>query len=149
RVTDELLALDGNGGVRWVRGGVAAWLAQHAAAPARTAAAPPARAASVSTAAAPTSGAGRPASSSAGAQRSAVAGRSPSTVRRQLGAAARELATAVVARDEVAASLAAAAGHEQLTELSELLAVRQAKVDELEERWLSLASEGETLGLDL
>ncbi len=32
RVTDELLALDGRGGVRWVRGGVSAWLAQRAAA---------------------------------------------------------------------------------------------------------------------
>ena len=29
RVTDELLALDGKGGVRWIRGGVAAWMAQR------------------------------------------------------------------------------------------------------------------------
>ena len=28
RVTDELLALDGEGGVRWIRGGVGAWLAR-------------------------------------------------------------------------------------------------------------------------
>ena len=34
RVTDELLALDGRGGVRWIRGGVDAWLAQRAEAPA-------------------------------------------------------------------------------------------------------------------
>ena len=31
RVTDELLALDGKGGARWIRGGVAAWLAEHQA----------------------------------------------------------------------------------------------------------------------
>ncbi|MEO5725350.1 MAG: ABC-F family ATP-binding cassette domain-containing protein [Ilumatobacteraceae bacterium] len=32
RVTDELLALDGRGGIRWVRGGVAAWLTERAVA---------------------------------------------------------------------------------------------------------------------
>ena len=36
RVTDELLALDGDGGVRWIRGGVGAWLAQRAARRRRT-----------------------------------------------------------------------------------------------------------------
>ena len=36
RVTDELLALDGDGGVRWIRGGVGAWLAQRAEAAAPT-----------------------------------------------------------------------------------------------------------------
>jgi ATP-binding cassette subfamily F protein uup len=151
RVTDELLALDGDGGVRWVRGGVAAWLAQHAASPARTAASVPTRAASVSTAPASASGGGRSAgrASGPGAPRAAASGRSPSTVRRQLGAAERELAAAVVARDKVAVSLAAAVGHEQLTERSRQLAVQQAKVDELEERWLSLAGEGESLGLDM
>ena len=36
RVTDELLALDGSGGVRWIRGGVGAWLAQRAQSPVRS-----------------------------------------------------------------------------------------------------------------
>jgi ATP-binding cassette subfamily F protein uup len=151
RATDELLALDGRGAARWVRGGVAAWLAQHAASPART----------VPTMAAPTrplpGNAGGPSSpapaTSAGtvssSENTASSGRSPSTVRRQLGAAERDLATAVQARDSVAASLAAASGHEQLIELSELLAERQRSVDELEERWLSLAAAAESLGLDV
>ena len=81
--------------------------------------------------------------------RAARGSRSPSTVRRQLGQAERELASAAAERDAAAAALAAASGHEQLIERSELLALRQARVDELEERWLTLAGEAESLGLDV
>jgi hypothetical protein len=82
RVTDELLALDGRGGAAWVRGGVAAWLAAREASsgpmPAQNAKAKPA---APSVPAAPAAPRPKPAG-----------GRSPSTVRRQLGQAERDLA---------------------------------------------------------
>ena len=82
RVTDELLAFDGSGGMRWIRGGVAAWLD-----------APPARRhsgrrANVVAARAATANAGGTSRTQGSARRS------PSTVRRQLGQAERDLATA-------------------------------------------------------
>jgi ABC transport system ATP-binding/permease protein len=128
RVTDELLALDGRGGVRWIRGGVGAWLAQRAAAPS-----------------APLTQVVR----SAPAVKVAAGSRSPSTVRRQLGQAERELATATAARDRVAAKMGSTNAHWELAELAEQLAAAQAKVDAAEEAWLALAAEAEALGLDV
>ena len=83
RVTDELLALDGDGGVRWIRGGVAAWLAQRAARRRRRGRPP--------TLSLPKPPAPRRGNVAAAAARR---GRSPSTVRRQLGQAERDLAAA-------------------------------------------------------
>ena len=131
RVTDELLALDGRGGAAWIRGGVAGWLAEREA----VAAAPPAPTAPRT--AAPL----RPAK--------AAAGRSPSTVRRQLGQAERDLATATARRDELVAELGTALDHREMAALGERLATAQGAVDAAEEAWLALADEAEALGLDI
>ena len=132
RVTDELFALDGRGGAAWIRGGVAAWLQQReqpsAVAPAKQAAKP---------APAPT------------VRAKPSAGRSPSTVRRQLGQAERDLAAATERREALSAELAAALDHREMAALGERLAAAQVAVDAAEEAWLALADEAEALGLEL
>ena len=135
RVTDELLALDGRGGVRWVRGGVTAWLAEHTAAQSATA---------PSNFVAPKAPTATPATKlgNAGAAR-----RSPSTVRRQLGQAERDLAAATAVRDDLARQMGTTNAHWELTELAEQLAAAEAKVAAIEDAWLALATEAEDLGL--
>jgi ABC transport system ATP-binding/permease protein len=133
RVTDELLALDGHGGVRWVRGGVAAWLAQRVETP------KPLNFVVADTPAASAATTLRP--------QGVVVGRSPSTVRRQLNQAERDLAAAVVARDELAGEMSTTNTYWELSELGNRLAAAQARVAALEESWLALASEAEELGL--
>jgi len=140
RVTDELLALDGRGGTEWIRGGVAGWLAAREAS-ARTPAATMG-----------SKGAGTPArtpSSGAAVVKPASGGRSPSTVRRQMGQAERELAAATERRDALTAELASRLDHRELAALGERLAVAQQAVDAAEEAWLALADEAERLGLEL
>ncbi len=134
RVTDELLALDGDGTARWVRGGVAVWLAERDAAPVVSLSAPtkattPARAA-------------KPALKSSG-------GRSPSTLRRLLGQAERDVAAAVTSRDGLIAKLSTETDHVQLTALGEQLAKVQAKLEAAEESWLALADEAAAQGLEV
>ena len=128
RVTDELLALDGTGGVRWIRGGVSAWLAQRAAAVAEPIPPMTARAQTQPRAKPPT-------------------GRSPSTVRRDLAKAERKLASAGAERDKLAALMASTNAHWELSALGEQLAAAQANVVATEEHWLALAAEAEALGL--
>ncbi|MCU1429158.1 MAG: hypothetical protein JWL83_3158, partial [Actinomycetia bacterium] len=139
RTVSEVMALDLNGRAVVVRGGVAGWLAQHAARP---------------TGAAGTAGS---ASAAPAAQRietrpaaKPVSRKSPSTLRRQLGLADRELADAIAARDKVQAELVAVrADHKELVRLSAKLATSQRCVDATEERWLSLADEAESLRMDI
>ena len=128
RVTDELLALDGSGGVRWIRGGVAAWLAQRAAADA---------------APMPQMSARAPAST----REKPRSGRSPSTVRRDLARAEAKLASANAARDQLDKEMASTNAHWELSTLGEQLAAAQAKVAAAEEAWLALAAEAEALGI--
>ena len=133
RVTDELFALDGRGGAAWIRGGVAAWLQQREQ---------------------PTPPAGKPASKQAPAsaptlRAKPMSGRSPSTVRRQLGQAERDLATAAQRRDGLTAELGTALDHREMAALGERLAKAQEAVDAAEEAWLTLADEAEALGLEL
>ena len=133
RVTDELFALDGRGGAAWIRGGVAAWLQQREQ---------------------PTTPTGKPASKQGPAsaptlRAKSTSGRSPSTVRRQLGQAERDLATATQRRDELTAELGTALDHREMAALGERLAKAQEAVDAAEEAWLALADEAEALGLEL
>ncbi len=133
RTVTEVLALDGHGGAAVVRGGVAGWLAARAAA----AGSKPAPAPVVAT-----------------RQPSAVQApqpmRSPSTVRRQLGAAERDLAQMTGARDRLSEQLTVAGGdHVLLTDLSGQLAAAQEAVDAAEETWLALAGDAEALGLEV
>ena len=75
--------------------------------------------------------------------------RSPSTVRRQLGQAERDLAAAGLRRDEVLLELQSALDHREMAALGERLAKAQEAVDGAEEAWLALAAEAEALGLEL
>ncbi len=137
RTVTEVLAIDNNGRAAVVRGGVAGWLAQRAAQAAGT----PRSAGSTTTA--------PPARKSAPTPPATVSKKSPSTLRRQLGVADRELAEAITARDKVQAELVAAGGnHEELARLSAKLATSQSRVDTAETRWLSLADEAESLQMD-
>jgi ATP-binding cassette subfamily F protein uup len=138
RVTDELLVLDGRGAAAWQRGGVAAWLAERAAAVAAPAGGRPATPTPPPSRAAPVAG------STAGSAAS-----SPSTIRRRLGVAEREVAAAAAARDRLAAELAALTDHRRLAELGEQLTAAQARLDAEEAVWMELAAEAEARGLDI
>jgi ABC transport system ATP-binding/permease protein len=131
RVTDELLALDGRGGVRWIRGGVRAWLAQRAAA----------------TTTPPPSNTVAPNVVKAMAATKLPKMRSPSTVRRQLSQAERDLGAAIAAREKLAAQIGATNAHTELAVLGEQLAAAQTRVATAEEAWLALAAQAEALGL--
>jgi ATP-binding cassette subfamily F protein uup len=139
RVTDELLALDGRGGVRWIRGGVSAWLAQRSAE-----AATPAAASSVVAAKSPGTVAARTLPHQ-GTRK--AGGRSPSTVRRKLAQAERQLAAAITARDQLATRITSTNAHRELASLGQELAAAQSAVATAEEAWLTLAAEAEGLGL--
>jgi len=132
RCVTEVMALDGDGGCRLVRGGVAGWLAERAErASSRTLRAPVRQPVAAVASAAPRT-------------------RSPSTLRRQLGAAERDLAARIEVRDRVAHELGCAAtDHFEAARLSADLADAQAAVDAAEEAWLVLAAEAESIGLDV
>jgi len=135
RTVTEVMALDGRGRAVVVRGGVAGWLAQHAARPTGSAG---------STSSAPA------ASRRAPSVARPVSPKSPSTLRHQLGLADRDLADAIAARDKVQTQLVAAgADHKELARLGAELAGSQSRVDAAEERWLSLADEAESLRMDI
>ena len=130
RTVDQVLALDGAGGVRRVRGGVAGWLAERAAAPTVT-----------------TRGAAAAASATKAPAAPAAKARTSSTWKRRLDEAERAIARTTQERDRLAADLASGIpDHVRLIELSDALARSQALVDEAEERWLSLAAEAEAAG---
>jgi ATP-binding cassette subfamily F protein uup len=135
RVTDELFVLDGHGSARWLRGGVAAWLAEREA-PAQN---KPAQNKPAQTAAEPKA-ASRP---------KPPGGRSPSTIRRQLAQAtqAMEAATALIAQLET--RLAAAADHVQRAAVSAELGGAHEALHAAETQWMDLAGELEAQGLDL
>ena len=156
RTVNEVLALDAKGGAGVVRGGVAGWLAQRATQPSSVSAA--AAAVAVATRTAPRSDVGGTgaggglvaATDVIAAPSRPISKKSPSTLRRQLEVADRDLAKAVTARDSVLAQMSATgATHEQLVRLSVELATKQAAVDSTEERWLALADQAESLGMDL
>ena len=132
RVTEELLALDGQGGARWIRGGVAVWLAEHQAQstiPQQT---------GRSTPTAPAVVASKPAGT-----------KSASTLRRMLEKAEKDLASATTKLAAVTVELQNALDHREMAAIGERLAAAQVAVDQAEERWLGLAAEGESLGLAL
>jgi ATP-binding cassette subfamily F protein uup len=139
RTVGEVIALDGDGRAVVVRGGVAGWLAQHAARPAGSAGSAGPAAVTPAPRRSPTLPVASP-----------VSTKSPSTLRRQLGLADRELADAIAARDRVQAELVAVGhDHGELVRLGAKLATSQHRVDAAEERWLSLADEAESLRMDI
>jgi ATP-binding cassette subfamily F protein uup len=133
RTVSDVLALDGEGGVRRVRGGVAGWLAERAAAAGTS----PTRRLETSIP--------RPDQAPR-----VTKGRTPSTLRRLLGEAERRVAQATKERDRLAQELTDATGdHRHLGELSEKLAAAQHLVDTAEEAWLALAEEADAQGLSV
>jgi ATP-binding cassette subfamily F protein uup len=136
RTVTEVLALDGAGGARLVRGGVAGWLAERAAqaAPAKSS---PAKAPSVAPKAAP-------------APRPVRNGRSPSTLRRLIGEAERAIAAATERRDGLLAELAAVGSdHELLAKVGAELGRAEEAIGAAEAQWLTLGEEAESQGLSL
>ncbi|HEY3833349.1 MAG TPA: ABC-F family ATP-binding cassette domain-containing protein [Acidimicrobiia bacterium] len=142
RTVTEVLALDGNGRTSVVRGGVAGWLAQHAAQPSTTTRGP------VSAGSASSAAPARPRSTATEAPR--VTTKSPSTLRHQLGRADRALADAIATRDALQTELGAAVNdREELVRLGGLLTAAQERVDAAEDHWLSLADEAESLRMEI
>lgn len=79
--------------------------------------------------------------------------KSPSTIRRLVAQADKELAKATAARDRLSDELRSAASgggdHTRLASISENLAHAQAEVDRAEEAWITLAAEAEARGIDM
>ena len=138
RTVTEVLALDGSGGARMVRGGVDGWLRERVRPPV-----PPAPV-----------GKPQPGTSTA-VPKTAVpkTAKSPSTIRRLVAQATREIAASTGLRDALSAELSAVAAsggtHTRLADLGERLAAAQSAVDAAEEMWMSLAAEAEARGIEL
>jgi len=153
RTVTDVLALDGDGGVRPVRGGVAGWLAER-----ETAKSSSGPAKSSSGPAKPMSGTEKPLSntvkSSSTSKSPTTTAKSPSTLKRLLAQAEKALEVAISKRDATSAELAAHAAstsgdHARLATLSEQLAAAQMAVDAAEETWIEFAAEVEARGISL
>ncbi|HAS11379.1 MAG TPA: hypothetical protein DCS55_12825, partial [Acidimicrobiaceae bacterium] len=71
---------------------------------------------------------------------------SPSTLRRELNAAERNLAKATTEVERIEADLHDAIGdHQRLADLGQQLTEARAAMDAAEERWLTLAEEAEAV----
>jgi len=126
RTVEDVLVLDGRGGVATPPGGLAGYLAS------RRATRPAARASAATPPATPT-----PVAAPARDRT-----RSPSTVRRLLAGAERDLAVATGRRDRLATELRTTrVDHVALATTAEELAAAEADLAAVEERWLALAEE--------
>lgn len=126
RTVEDVLVLDGGGAAVLTPGGFAAYdAARRRPAGSRASTAPRPRAGS------PASRAGAPKP------------RSPSTLRRLLALAERELETATQARDSLSVRLTSdpPTDHVALAALAQDLAAAETRLSEVEERWLALAEE--------
>ncbi|MGH9126937.1 MAG: ABC-F family ATP-binding cassette domain-containing protein [Acidimicrobiales bacterium] len=144
RVVEDVLVFDGRGGAVVAAGGYAGYAAARAASTSRTSTPPtPGGSTQLAGASDPRTGG----SSGAGSTASPIPGpvpklRSPSTLRRLLSVADREVAEAEAERDRVSAELATAgADHVALTRLANSLADVETRLAIAEERWLALAEE--------
>lgn len=127
RTADELVVLDGHGGARRAPAAASELLGRRPAG-----AAPP-------TAAPRTS---RPVAAPAPAQSQSPKPRSPSTLRRLVALAERDMEAAAGERDRWAGELTAAAGdHVALAAAAQALAEAEERLAAAEERWLGLAEE--------
>ncbi len=138
RTVEDVLAIDVHGHAAVVRGGVTGWLAH------RTSSSAPPSTARASSAPAP------PTAAPTVVPARAPSKKSPSTLRRQLAVAERDLAEAIAAHDELQTRLhTATTDHEALARISSELAESQTEVDHAEERWLTLADQAESIGMDI
>jgi ABC transport system ATP-binding/permease protein len=135
RATEQVIAFDGHGRVDMIRGGVGGWLAsRRSASPASSNA--PSRVGGPKAAA--------PASAPSAPRRTSTT--SPSTYRRMLAAAEKDLANASKKRDAAEAALNGAA-RDEISRLSVALAEAAAAASVAEERWLEVAADAEAAGL--
>jgi len=166
RTTDRLVSVADDGRIRGVAGGVAAWVANHAAGAARTtasravpargpvvrgqperrgAAAPGVRGAAApgvrGAAAAGVRGAAAPGMRGAAAP-GAVA-RPPAALARELRAIEREIDRLRRRLAELGEVFGVAVGHDELARAGRDLAAVQAELDSAEERWLEVAEQAE------
>jgi ATP-binding cassette subfamily F protein uup len=131
RAVTDVVAVDGAGGAGPVAGGYPAWAATMLA-PRRPAVLEPSR-----TSASSVSGAPAPPPRS-----STPRVRTPSTIRRLLGLAERDMETLAARRDELVASMAATTNdYLTLGQLGTQLQEVQERLAEAEERWLELSEE--------
>ena len=130
RTVEQVVALDGEGTLTGVPGGVAGWVAL--ATGAGESAARPTPPATRERRHVPTPPAG------------AARAPSMSTLGRRLRDAEKDLERRIRARDALAGELSLAGGHEELARIGTALALAQAEVDDAEERWLEIAEQAET-----
>jgi ATP-binding cassette subfamily F protein uup len=129
RTTDRLVAVEPDGSVSAVPGGVAGWVSRiDQRAPGRSASLP-----STTHRAPPATVAGPPRPPTGPSQ----AGSGPSG--RRLREAEKEMARAQRQRDRITETLTATTDHREITRLGGELATAQAALDQAEEHWLALA----------
>jgi len=137
RTVSEVMALDGDGSARLVRGGVAGWLAERETAARTSTAAPSPQAQPAGVATAPK-----------GKQKSApVTRQSPSTLRRLIGQAEKKMETLTLRQQELTGALGnAGADHAALARVTTELAQVQDELVRTEDEWLSLSAQLEDAG---
>jgi ATP-binding cassette subfamily F protein uup len=131
RTTDRLIAVQPDGTLAPVAGGVDAWLAQVESA----AGAGPRRSSP------PASG---PASTRQGV--GSGPGRAVNPINRRLREMEKEVARLHRCKDKLVEALAGAVGHAEMAQVGSDLAEAQASLDDAEEQWLTLAEEAESGG---
>jgi ATP-binding cassette subfamily F protein uup len=130
RATERLVAVEGDGSLAEVPGGVAGWLSRLEVPPAAMAAVT--GGAPDGTPPAPS----RPAGGAGGAV----------PLQRLVRQAEKEMAVRQRRRDQLTAELAGAADHLEMGRIGAALAGAQADLDDAEERWLALAEQAEAGG---
>jgi ATP-binding cassette subfamily F protein uup len=136
RTTERLVAVEADGTVAGVPGGLEAWVARAADTGPRPAGPPAAPAAATPP---PSARPPNPAPATGGGEGAGPLGR-------RLRDAEKEMARLQRRRDAVTRSLTGEVGHQEMTRLGAELAEAQRDLDQAEERWLSLAEEAERRG---
>ena len=133
RTVSDVIALDGDGSAREVRGGVAGWLAERSATP---------------RAGTPGPGGPEPGAAQRGKQKSApVTRQSPSTLRRLVSQTEKKMETLAARQEELTAALGSAgADHGELARITTELAHVQHELARAEDEWLSLSAQLEAAG---
>ena len=134
RTVDHVLAIDDDGRVARVPGGVSGWLASRASA------------AGASSRPTRSTRPGRCRRGAIGVEHERVRpkGASRYTIGRRLRDTEQEMARAQVRRDRLADELANAVDHTELARIGSELAAAQAELDVVEERWLELVEQQQT-----
>ena len=142
RTVEDLLVLDGHGGAALAPGGYAGYTARRSPSGPRGGALPTVGRPPLSSPGATPRPQAANAAQSTGSAPTPGKVRSPSTLRRLLGPAEREMAEAGAARDRLVAELASGATeHTAMARLAHALADAEARLALAEERWLALAEE--------